>query len=304
MIPTFPQFTKLTIQLKKSFEQYTHLHDPYSDHNFISLLSYDVFESFMVSSIHENLVIQMTDYITHKPFLTFIGTNNTEQTIQSLLQYSSTSIGRDTIRLIPEHTLTTLSPFWLDQLNIEEDRDSFDYVLSVERMKSLQGPEYRRKRNEVRQFLHVYPRHTIRLLDLSDGTIQQQILHLFIKWKTFQNKTTEESITEQQAIERLLKHAPQLQLETVGIFHESELIGFCITEILPNNHVIAHFAKTNYDFHGITPYLFQKTAEHVFNLGARYWNNEQDLGIEGMRKSKESWAPIKYLKKYSVKKKN
>ena len=47
-------------------------------------------------------------------------------------------------------------------------------------------------------------------------------------------------------------------------------------------------------------YLTQKTATHLETLGIAEWNWEQDLGVEGMRRSKTSFVPTRHLKKFIV----
>jgi hypothetical protein len=37
-------------------------------------------------------------------------------------------------------------------------------------------------------------------------------------------------------------------------------------------------------------------------LGCEFINFEQDMGIAGLKQAKRLWRPVKYLKKYTIKK--
>jgi hypothetical protein len=63
MIPTFPVFKRLEITDKVDFKKIVLQFEPYSDHNFVSLWSFDTKEDCEISILNENLVIKMNDFL-------------------------------------------------------------------------------------------------------------------------------------------------------------------------------------------------------------------------------------------------
>ena len=96
-----------------------------------------------------------------------------------------------------------------------------------------------------------------------------------------------------------------LQMENKNLliftcFLNDNLIGFEIDEILSNKYVISHFSKADISYDYIYDFLNEKIAQYLETQNVALWNWEQDLGIKNLRKSKMSYYPVNFLKKYKV----
>ena len=87
----------------------------------------------------------------------------------------------------------------------------------------------------------------------------------------------------------------------LGLFVKDELIGFTINEPFGAKWYSAYFGKADPAYHGAFSVLENETAKNMFKKGFEYANLEQDLGIPGLRKTKQLWRPSRMLFKYSVK---
>ena len=302
MLPNFPKFKKLTIDDQEEINKYTKIFPPYSDYNFVSLFSYNTKEFIEISVLHNNLVVKFQDYITNKPFYSFIGNLDVKETVLELIQLSLGNNLPPVLKLIPEINISNNHSL-LEEFNILQDPDNFDYILSVDEIKTLQGNKYGGKRNFVNRFIRTYGEKEINVLDLTDIKIQTQIEELFFLWERTKGKIRDETETEFTATKRLLESANFLNLIPIGIYHDGKLIAFSIDELIQDNYAIIHFEKADTSFVGIFQYLKQATAKHINDLGGKFINYEQDLGIEGLRQAKQSWNPVDYLKKYTITKK-
>ena len=101
-------------------------------------------------------------------------------------------------------------------------------------------------------------------------------------------------------ISDLLIYGQHFDTFSLGLSINGELSAFVIIEILQRNYGIIHFKKAILSFAGITEYLVQQTALYLQRLGCQYINGEQDLGLDGLRKSKTLYRPQNYLKKYTI----
>lgn len=300
MMPIFPNFKRLTIEDKDEIDNITSFYPPSSDYNFAGMWSYNTEEKIEISKFDNSLVVKFQDYITGEPFYSFFGTQNFVEIANMLLEYASRQNYIAELKLIPDFLVPDTSEI-NKNLIIEEDRDNNDYILSVSEISTLQGSKYRAKKNFVNRFLKTYPNHSIEVIDIQKQNIQQEIEELFYTWEKNTKKTREETNTELVALKRLMKSADKFLMQTLGIYVNQKLISFSMDEIVKKYGII-HFEKADTSFVGIYQYLKHMTAKHLQKLGCEFINYEQDLGIEGLRKAKESWNPISYLKKYKIKK--
>lgn len=300
MNPVFPNFKSITQDDKVLIESITSKYPPYSDFNFISLYSWNTDGNTLFSILNNNLVIKMKDYTSEDTLFTFLGNNVINDTVDTLLPYAK-RCGTDTLTLIPEINFINNSGVF-KKYSVEEDRDQFDYIYSLDAMIKMDGRVFRRHRNMIRNFEFNYASQVrTESLNLDDSNKQKEILFLYECWKDLKiknSKTVDE--TELLAIKNLLNLQIKNNLVCYGLYIENNLIAFSIVEILPNNYCNIHFEKTNSDYKGIGDYLTLQIAKDMLKQGITYQNVEQDLGIEGLRRSKLSYNPETFLKKYKV----
>lgn len=303
MMPLFPTVKRVTISDQETITRIVKKYPPYSDFNFVSLFTYNTTDEVMFSILHDNLIIQFSDYITHTPFLSFLGENNIDETITMLLVYAKQQGITEKLGLIPEFIVT--HPL-LTQKNyvIAEDTDNTDYVLSVAELATLKSKKYDNKRHLINRFLHETPQYTIIPLDLTDIVTQSQMSHLFHIWAEQTNKTEEEYIYEQTLIHRLIASAHAFSLISLGLYTNNRLIGYAIAEQVNTTDAIFHFVKGNYLYKGVFEMLYMSLAKILQEKGCIYLNIEQDLGISGLKHTKQQWNPVFLLKKYTITKKN
>ena len=76
------------------------------------------------------------------------------------------------------------------------------------------------------------------------------------------------------------------------------MVAYSIAEPLDQQTLVIHFEKGCPQHKGVYQAVNQM---FLANSGAsyRFVNREQDLGDPGLRKAKESYNPVSYLKKFS-----
>lgn len=298
MIPEFHIFKRLELNDQSEINSLVSQYPPYSDYNFLSLWNYDTENLTEISILNGNLVVRFTDYITSKPFYSFIGDNKIGDTVSALLTLSGDKKLPRELSLIPE--ISNVKNNDLRNLNIMEDLDNFDYILSVDEIAKLEGNKYRGKRNFVNRFIREYGKVPIVSLNLQNTQAQQQIEDLFFTWEKQKQKPRSETEHELTAIRRLFLAATKVQVVPMGIYIKNKLAAFILNEVSHQQYAVIHFEKADIDYVGISSYLKQAAAKKMNDLGCKYINYQQDLGIEGLRKSKLSWRPVFFLKKYKI----
>ncbi len=293
----FPQFKKLELSDRSFIESFTKDYLPYSDYNFTSLWSWNIKDEIQFSTLNGNLIVRFTDYITSKPFYSFLGSSEQEKTIDELLQLCIREGLEPTLKLLPAESVRGLSS---EKYTIVEDEDNFDYILLIPLLCEYPGKHFRGKKNFVNRFRKNYIAETV-ILDMHQKDIQDNMKQLFFTWADNKELSVQDTKNEYEAITRLLKTLTDTNLISIGLYVDKRLIGFSVNEIVNGTYAILHFEKADsINFVGIYPYVMQETARVLAHKECMYLNYEQDLGIEGLKKSKLSYSPAEFLKKFRL----
>lgn len=298
MIPKFPQFKKLELADKKEIEGIVLQYLPYSDFNFISMWIWNIQEKISVSILNGNLVVQFMDYITRKPFYSFLGNNEANDTAEKLLELSQKEGLRAELRLVPEEVIQRLD---IAKFKIKEDRNNFDYIYKTENLAKMSGRKFEVKRKHFRFFKKNFS-HEVKVLDLHDSLVKKEIIDLFNDWIVDKEEMMAGRFeNELLALNRFLKFCQPADFFTMGIYLKGKLIAFSITENIHGGYNLGHFQKSRTSFFkGLNDYLVNELAKLLMKGKVQYMNCEQDLGIAGLRESKEAYSPHRYLKKFTV----
>lgn len=181
-----------------------------------------------------------------------------------------------------------LEKFHLD-FEVNEDRDSFDYIYSSEKLHSLKGKHLRSKRRWVKKFIDNY--------EYTYENITIENINLAKKFTLNIIKNTNNDSNELIAMTEMFDHFFDLDIQGCVIKVDDEIIGVSTGEPLGSDSVIIHCERCNTDYEGIYNFINFKFIEEEWKE-YEYINREEDLGIEGLRYAKLSYQPINLLKKY------
>ena len=104
---------------------------------------------------------------------------------------------------------------------------------------------------------------------------------------------------EYDVIRDVLINFHKLDLKSIAIYVDNTLAGFSIGEKYGDTAII-HIERCDISFKGIYSFLNRTFLEMYFS-DTLYVNRQEDCGNLGLRKSKESYHPISYIKKCFIK---
>ena len=183
-----------------------------------------------------------------------------------------------------------------------EERDLFDYIYDGESMRTLAGRKNVKKRNHINYFLKEYAdRFEYRQLDENDFDDCLEVMNEWTSNKEENNAVDEDMAEELIGIKKLFANYSVLKdrLKIGGIFIDNKLQAFTMGEYLNPNMALIHIEKANPNIRGLYPYINQQFLVHEFS-DVEFVNREEDLGIEGLRKAKLSYHPVRFVEKYTV----
>jgi hypothetical protein len=183
-------------------------------------------------------------------------------------------------------------------LQVQEAREHWDYVYSVEDLITLSGRRFHNKKNLLHQFLREY---SYEFVELDERTVECA-LALQTEW--FLWRDTEDDATlaaENHAIVRVLHDWARLQgICGAGIVVDGKMIAYTVADPLDSTTLVIHFEKGCPQFRGVYQAMNQLFLERC-GRSFTWVNREQDLGDEGLRKAKLSYHPSFFMKKFAVK---
>ena len=205
-------------------------------------------------------------------------------------------------RGITKEVVDYLKENYPDKFDYTEERDLFDYVYDGDSMRELKGRKNVKKRNHINYFLKEYEgRFEYRLLDENDFDACLKLVEEWTSNKEENGQVDEEMEEELIGIKKLFNSFPVIKdkLKIAGIFIDGKLEAFTMGEYLNPNMALIHIEKANPSIRGLYPYINQQFLVNEFSE-VEFVNREEDLGIEGLRKAKLSYHPVKFVEKYTV----
>lgn len=183
-----------------------------------------------------------------------------------------------------------------------EYRDYAEYLYYPEDLIYLKGKKYHAKRNFVSRFINTYQgKFVFRTYTKDDFEKVVELFGEWVKGKSFD--TYHDNIEKQE--KRVVKTALEFSLTRPDFFADvmevdGKIVGFEAGEFTASGVGIVHLEKGNTEYSGIYPTLCQMFSEKHYKE-ARFINRQEDMGLEGLRKSKLSYNPCGFVEKRIVK---
>ncbi len=175
------------------------------------------------------------------------------------------------------------------------DRNTFDYVYRAESLITLRGKKLHAKRNHINQFRASFS-HEYRPLT---PDMAEECLAVYLKWLEGKDVFEPGILGEMKAIKFLLPNMEALGVQGGTVYVDGKLVAFTVGEPLRHDMAVIHIEKADPAYPGLYAVINQQFAEHAWS-NMTYINREEDMGIEGMRKAKLSYYPVRLTEKFDA----
>lgn len=178
-----------------------------------------------------------------------------------------------------------------DKYTYTPDRDSYDYIYTVEKLSKLSGSKLHGKRNHINSFIKKYPDYVYENINSSNINDCLEVLKQWMyKHYDADKDMIEEYKYEYRIIENSLQNMDKFNMKGGIIKLGDKPIAFTIGEPICHDTYDIHFEKADDSVQGAYQMINREFVSR--NLTEyTYVNREEDLGIEGLRKSKLSYYP-------------
>jgi hypothetical protein len=185
---------------------------------------------------------------------------------------------------------------------ITKDDANTDYILDLAKIANLSGSDLRSFREDCNSFMRKnYENLRITELDLTKASVQKFLIENMQTWDKMLQSKNDESFHEGEAITRIFLNAEALEYKNVSIFINDSLESFVLYHVAPQgNFVMPNSIKTSYRYNDIYDFTVFAFANKADKDRVRFINFEQDMGLPGLKKYKQSLRPTYFLEKYLI----
>lgn len=185
-----------------------------------------------------------------------------------------------------------LDEYFPNKFTYTYDDGNFDYIYSVEKMANLRGKKYHGKRNHITNFKKNNPDWSFEIINNSNIS---ECIDLHSGWIN-SHEDDEDYSFEFEAVLTAFENYDKLGFVGGILKVGGRAIAYTMGEKHSDELFVTHFEKAPADIQGAYPVINQEFTKNCLS-GYKFVNREEDLGIEGLRMSKQSYNPEIILKK-------
>lgn len=175
-----------------------------------------------------------------------------------------------------------------ERFNIESNRAEWDYLYKVEDLALLAGRKYHKKRNHIAKFEKSGEWH-FELLGRNNMEACRKMCETWYGEHAAGGNTA--ALMDRSVVDNAFEYFERLGLTGGVLYQHGQVVGFTIGEPLNSDTYVVHVEKAFADVSGAYPMINREYVKSVMQ-GYTYVNREEDDGLEGLRKAKESYYPI------------
>ena len=270
-----------------------------ADYNFGNIYIWDTRYRQLIARAGERMLTKLR-YEGQPTFVFPIGTGPLRPAIEALREFAAVKGYRPfCLRGITEEHRQLLESEYPGCFSYTEDTDNADYIYEAERLATYAGKSLHGKKNHCNRF---EAENDWRFEPLTRARIPECLDMLDVWQEENAERLYRSIIYEHAAIVRAFAAFEKLSLEGGVLYSGDRIVGFTLGEMISEDCFDVHFEKAEGSLNGAYPMTCRELTRM---LTAKYpklrWiNREDDMGIEALRFSKQSYKPAYLLKKYTA----
>ena len=193
----------------------------------------------------------------------------------------------------------TVEELYPNKFHFHSDQGSFDYVYSIDDLADLKGKKYHAKRNHLNRFLETYPNYFTEPLSESNTELVRQMANDWYSEKLAENPNSD-FLMEQSALEKAFRHYRELGMEGLVLRDGETVLAFALGSPMTDDTFDVNFEKARANAGGAYPAINREFARYIREKhpNIRFLDREEDMGLEGLRKAKQSYYPHHMIEKF------
>ena len=225
------------------------------------------------------------------------GSGDLSQAVRGLAVYCANNGHSLIFANITNDNIAALEVLFPGAFSCTENRDASDYIYLREKLVTLSGKKYHGKRNHIARFKD----NPNWAYEPVSGKNIEECYEMSVSWhKKYREAECNESYQNEINVIRLaFKHFHELDFDGGLIRLDGSVAALTMGERLNSSAYVIHIEKAMHHIQGAYAIINQQFAEHL-PPDIKYINREEDLGDEGLRRSKLSYYPEILLAKFDA----
>ena len=251
-----------------------------------------------IAEIHSTLV-RLSYYGGHIAYAFPVGSKNKEKAVKEIIADAQERGIPCVFMGVYEEDKKLLESSFEGHFRFEKARDSFDYIYDINDLCELSGRKFHSKRNHLHRFTDACPHHIFEEITKDNIHEVRDFASCWYKEKLSANPVSDFDM-EQIALSRVFKDFDALEMEGLMLKNDNQVLGFTMGSRLSNTTFDIHFEKATDNIQGAYAAINNGFALYLRDKypSVLFLNREEDMGIEGLRRAKESYRPHHLVEKY------
>ena len=295
------QWKPIDIEDKDLFDRFFHTQNILvSDLTFTNLFLWH-YSRQISYFIHKDCLFIKTQYPNENPFIFYpIHKENNlftkKEALSDMMQYFKANGYEFSIKSLSILDKNELENFFPNTFSFFYNEDKSDYIYSIPELIELKGKKYHKKKTHLNRFLE---RYAFSYESLSDRNLKELITTYQEWFGKISDNASEGLKNEFIGIIESLKAFHKLSFKG-GLLRESgKIIAFSFAEPLNKDCVVIHIEKADIEYQGAYQAINREFLAQEWNTFSLV-NREEDLGIPGLRKAKQSYQPLYLQEKFEA----
>lgn len=291
------EFKRFTLADKEKIDSYFKMHHyEATDNCFTTLYMWQ--DHYGITWAEKDNILFIRGAAHRKPFILapFASAGASFEHGMELARQHFAEVGEDfLLRGVGQEAKAMIEELYPGEFEFEADRDNFEYIYDMKKMITLSGKKLRQKKNHLNQFRMQYMgQYTYEPITKDN---MEECMTMAKEWA--KNHENEEPEEELDAIAILFRDWDELNVSGGVIRVYGKVQAFTIGELLNENMALVHIEKAEPSIRGLYQAINQEYLQREFP-DVEFVNREEDMGMPGLRKAKESYQPVRFAEKYNA----
>ncbi len=219
---------------------------------------------------------------------------NKKSAVDLIIEDARQRGGRAMIVMLTNEQRALLESLYPMGFEYKRSPENQDYIYLSEELATLSGKKFHAKRNHISKFYNTYPESHFETLDSSN---EADAMRVVIDWCR-ENNINPEFHDEIDVIKEALELRSEYNMQGAVLYVEDKPVAMTLGSEISKQVYDINFEKALREYDGVYAVVNNCFAKTL--TAYKYINREEDMGLEGLRKSKLSYKPCIILDRFNA----